>query len=132
MWLPTCLAKKNNYYFMPNLPRFIPLCRSWSKKGKYYIIHSIIPHGVDKWWSPAEEASAAWNSFWQNFNLWRTLLVIDFFIYIKTPIDFLYKWGLNLRSLIQLSNSLSVELTGTNITFVIDLQHVVWLGNWKL
>ena len=34
----------------------------------------------------------------------------------KTPNNFLYRWGLNLRSLIQLSETLPIELIGTHTT----------------
>ena len=41
------------------------------------------------------------------------LLIIALYYQIKTPIDFWYKWRLNVRSLIQPSETLPVKLTGT-------------------
>ena len=40
--------------------------------------------------------------------------MIVFYHQTKTPISFWYKWGLNHRSLIQPSETLPVELTGTH------------------
>ena len=57
-----------------------------------------------------------------SFNLWRPLLIITLYHQTKTPISFLYRWGLNPRSLIQLSETLSVELTGIYIKAVIHTQ----------
>ena len=51
--------------------------------------------------------------FLENFNLWHMLLIITLYHQSKTPMSFYYKRRLNLRSLIQLSETLSVELTGT-------------------
>ena len=47
----------------------------------------------------------------ESFNLWQVVLYYQ----IKILISFWYRWGLNSRSLIQLLETLSVELTGTNI-----------------
>ena len=52
--------------------------------------------------------------FLESFNLWRPLLMIDFYHQTKTPISFWCRRGLNPRSLIQLSETLPVELTGTH------------------
>ena len=51
--------------------------------------------------------------FWENFILWRSLLMIALYHQTKTPINFCCKWGLNPRSLIQPLETLPVELTGT-------------------
>ena len=52
--------------------------------------------------------------FKENFNLWRSLLIIALYHHIKTPIGFWWRQRLNPRSLIQPSETLSVELTGTH------------------
>ena len=52
--------------------------------------------------------------FLENFNLWRSLLMIAFYYQIKTPIGFWCRRGLNPRSLIQPSKTLPVELTRTH------------------
>jgi len=52
--------------------------------------------------------------FWESFNLWRLLLIIALYYQIKTPISFWCRQGLNFRFLIQLSETLPVELTGTH------------------
>ena len=49
----------------------------------------------------------------ESFNLWRPLLIITFYHQTKTPINFWCRRGLNPRSLIQLSETLLIELTGT-------------------
>ena len=64
----------------------------------------------------------------ESFNLWRPLLMIAFYHQTKTPISFWCRsfWcrrGLNLRSLIQPSETLPVELTGTHfIYFYLNLR----------
>ena len=52
--------------------------------------------------------------FIESFNLWRSLLIIALYHQTKTPINFWYKRKLNPRSLIQSSETLPVELTGTH------------------
>ena len=52
--------------------------------------------------------------FLESFNLWRPLLMIAHYHQTKTPISFWCRRGLNLRSLIQPSETLLVELTGTH------------------
>ena len=42
----------------------------------------------------------------------------------KTPIGFLYRWRLNIRSLIQLSEILPIELIGTHKEEVLDVWEV--------
>ena len=53
--------------------------------------------------------------FGKSFNLWRPLLMIILYHQTKTPISFLCRQGLNHRSLIQLSETLPIKLTGTHI-----------------
>ena len=55
-----------------------------------------------------------YNFFWENFNLWRPLLMIAYYHQTKTPISFWYRRGLNPISLIQLLETLPIELTGTH------------------
>ena len=50
----------------------------------------------------------------ENFNLWHPLLMIAHYHQTKTPISFWCRWGLNPRSLIQPSETLPIELTGTH------------------
>ena len=50
----------------------------------------------------------------ESFNLWRPLLMIALYHQTKTPITFWCRWGLNPRFLIQPSEILPVELTGTH------------------
>ena len=45
--------------------------------------------------------------------------MIAFYHQTKTPISFWCKWGLNLRSLIQQSETLPVELIGTHKTWLL-------------
>ena len=52
--------------------------------------------------------------FLENFNLWRPLLIIALYHQTKAPISFWCRRGLHLRSLIQLSETLPVELTETH------------------
>ena len=49
--------------------------------------------------------------FFLRGNLWHSLPMINIYHQIKTPISFWCKRGLNPRSLIQLSKTLSIELT---------------------
>ena len=51
--------------------------------------------------------------FTSDDNLWRPLLMIALYYQTKTPISFWCRRGLNHRSLIQPSETLLVELTGT-------------------
>ena len=52
--------------------------------------------------------------FWESSNLWRPLLMmIAIYHQMKTLIDFWCIWRLNPRSLIQPSETLPIELTGT-------------------
>ena len=53
--------------------------------------------------------------FLESFNIWYSLLIIGLYHQTKTLISFLYKQKLNHRSLIQLSEILSVELTRTHV-----------------
>ena len=53
--------------------------------------------------------------FLESFNLWRPLLMIALYHQTKTPISFLCRRGLNLRSFIQSLETLPVKLTGTHI-----------------
>ena len=52
--------------------------------------------------------------FWESFNLWLSLLMIVFYYQTKTLVNFLCRQGLNLIYLIQLLETLPVELTGTH------------------
>ena len=52
--------------------------------------------------------------FWGNFNLWRSLLMVALYHQTKTPISFWCSRELNLRSLIQPSDTLPIELTRTH------------------
>ena len=56
------------------------------------------------------------NLFFQRVltQLWRSLLLIVLYHQTKTPIDFLCRRGLNLRSFIQPSETIPVKLTGTH------------------
>ena len=66
--------------------------------------------------------------FWESFNLWRPLLMIALYHQIKTPISFWCRRGLNPRSLIQPSETLLVELTGTTpISFCFSLGLFLWI-----
>ena len=55
--------------------------------------------------------------FRESFNLWCPLLLITLYHQTKTLISFWYRRGLNPRSLIQLSEILPIELTGTHHYF---------------
>ena len=55
--------------------------------------------------------------FWESFNLWHPLLIITYYHQTKTPISFWCRRGLNPRSLIQPSEILPIELTGTYHTY---------------
>ena len=50
----------------------------------------------------------------ESFNLWHLLLMIALYQQTKTPVSFWCRRGLNPRSLIQPSETLPVELTGTH------------------
>ena len=52
--------------------------------------------------------------FLESFNLWCPLLMIVLYHQIKTPISFWYRQELNLRSLIQPSETLPVKVTETH------------------
>ena len=52
--------------------------------------------------------------FWESFNLWSPLSMIALYHQVKTPISFWCRRRLNPRSLIQPSETLPVELTGTH------------------
>ena len=70
------------------------------------------------------------NVFWENFNLWRPLLMIALYHQTKTPISFWCRRGLNPRSLIQPSETLPVKLTGThyiNVFYFLIFIFLVWL-----
>ena len=54
------------------------------------------------------------NIFWDSFNLWCPLLIIVLYHQIKTSICFWCRKKLNPRSLIQLLETLPVELTWTH------------------
>ena len=71
--------------------------------------------------------------FWENFNLWHQLMMIVLYHQTKTPIGFWCRRKLNPRSLIQLSEILLVELTGTHISlisWVYCLVRVLWAWLW--
>ena len=53
-------------------------------------------------------------SFLEFHNLWRSFLLITLYYQIKISFDFLCRWELNIRFLIQLSETLPVELTETH------------------
>ena len=57
--------------------------------------------------------------FLENSNLWCPLLVITFYHQIKTLISFWCRRELNFRSLIQLLETLLVELIETQIMIII-------------
>ena len=52
--------------------------------------------------------------FWESFDLWHLLLMITLYHQTKASISFWYKRGLNPKFLIQPSETLLVELTGTH------------------
>ena len=52
--------------------------------------------------------------FFLSFNLWHSFLMIVIYHQTKIPISFWCRWGLNLRSLIQPSETLPVELIKTH------------------
>ena len=54
----------------------------------------------------------------KSFNLWRPLLMIALYHQTKTPISFWCRRGLNLRSLIQPSETLPIELARTHKTHI--------------
>ena len=56
------------------------------------------------------------NFFLEGLNIWHPLLIIALYYQTKIPISFWCWRGLNLRSLIQPLETLSVELTGTQLT----------------
>ena len=60
----------------------------------------------------------------ESFNLWRLLLMIALYHQTKIPISFWRRRGLNLRSLIQPSETLPVELIGTTTVLVIKLLYI--------
>ena len=60
--------------------------------------------------------------FWESFNLWRPPLIIA---QTKIPISFWYRRRLNLKSFIQLSETLPVELT--EIHNILFLNKSIWL-----
>ena len=51
----------------------------------------------------------------ESFNLWSLFLMITLYQPTKILISFWYRRGLNHRSLIQLSETLPVKLTGTHV-----------------
>ena len=51
-----------------------------------------------------------------NFNLWHPLLIITLYCQTKTSIDFLYRRRLNLKYLIQSSETLPIKLNETHKT----------------
>ena len=57
--------------------------------------------------------------FLESFNLCRPFLMIAIYHQTKTPISFWYRRELNSRSLIQPSETLPIELTGTHTTTTI-------------
>ena len=65
--------------------------------------------------------------FRESFNLWHPLLMITLYHRTKIPISFWCRRGLNPRSLIQPSETLLVELTGThknyNNTYIEDSKY---------
>ena len=65
--------------------------------------------------------------FRESFNLWHPLLMIALYHQTKIPISFWCRRGLNHRSLIQPSETLLVELTGThknyNNTYIEDSKY---------
>ena len=65
--------------------------------------------------------------FRESFNLWHSLLMITLYHQTKIPISFWCRRGLNPRSLIQPSETLLVELTGThknyNNTYIEDSKY---------
>ena len=68
--------------------------------------------------------------FRECFNLWRPLLMIALYHQTKTPINFWCRRGLNPRSLIQLSETLSIELIGTHVP-IFHFYHFYSLS-WKM
>ena len=60
--------------------------------------------------------------FWERFNLWRPLLMIALYHQTKTPINFWCRRRLNPKSLIQPSEILPIELTGTHLTLLVWLR----------
>ena len=64
--------------------------------------------------------------FWrESFNLWHLLLIIALYHQTKTPISFQCKQRMNPRSLIQLSEILPVELTGTHRRLQLNQLNIV-------
>ena len=59
--------------------------------------------------------------FRKSFNLWRPLQMIAHYYRTKISIGFWCSWGLNPRSLIQLSEILLIELTGSHVIIYIWL-----------
>ena len=55
---------------------------------------------------------------------WRLLLIIVYYHQTKTSINFSCKRGLNLRSLIQASETLPIELTETHGPSIFNFQMI--------
>ena len=84
------------------------------------------------WWDSMCKSITFFFFFWVSFNLWLSLLMIILFYKIETLIGFWYRRGLNPRSLIQPSETLPIELTGTHCMYIIyicglSLYWVLWL-----
>ena len=65
---------------------------------------------VDKW------VLSEFFFFIENFNLWHPFMMITYYYQTKIPVSFWCSRGSNLRSLIQPSETLLVELTGTHLS----------------
>ena len=65
--------------------------------------------------------------FRKSFNLWRPLPIIALYHQTKTPISFWCRQGLNPRSLIQPSETLPVELTGTHTFAPFQIEKIIWI-----
>ena len=71
---------------------------------------------LDMCWQMVCQTCCDFFFFLESFNLWRPLLIIALYYQTKTPISFWCMRWMNPRSLIQPSETLPIELTGTHQT----------------
>ena len=73
--------------------------------------------------------------FFKSFKLWHPLLMIVLHYQTKTSIDFWYRRGLNLISLIQPLKILPIKLTGTHMNNFVNsliLLYIFYFLGWML
>ena len=64
----------------------------------------------------------------ESFNLWRPHLIITLYYQTKTPISFWCRQRLNPKSLIQQSETLPIELTGTHIINMVFVNYCYYVS----